>query len=147
MERSDRIYSSFAQAMKFIDESDNPIRKLFKELNSYADQNSFITILVSNIESSSSNKMLQRVINDLRKILRDDEAAMAVLLDWCAPFCDEIDSDQGMKDVYLLISKLDQKALFSCYSYLEMASKKKIEHPPVAQETYDIPAFLRRQID
>ncbi len=143
-----RAYANLAQAVANPDELDNPLAALIKVLAGSDGGQGALKLVLDSVATSPSSAMLSKVMGKLVGLVHSDEAAMAVLLDWANRVIGRVSVPRRcLRPVNATMSKLAPAVLKDAVAYLDKTAAKRADPLPPAHETYDIPAFLRRQAD
>jgi Ca-activated chloride channel family protein len=146
---SGHIFVNFAQAVAHPKISDNPLKLLADLLEARKGDPTALSVLVVSLKADSNLLSLLPVFEHLESLLGDQEAAIALLLDWASKrklSCVRL-SRRSLKLLESCISPLSKVSVEATRTYLDIEANKSVEPLQMTDAIYDIPAFLRRAAD
>lgn len=140
--------SSLAKAVGSFDETNNPLRELVQFFVSANGAPDALALTVYWVRDSSSSKMLQSVLDDLRALFGSEEEALAVLLDWTIQRISAASvSRRCLRPVNEVLSRLSADSQLAARTYLDTRAAKPADPLPVLRRIFRLPGFLRRHAE
>jgi Ca-activated chloride channel family protein len=143
------IFVNLAQAVAHPKNSDNPLKRLADLLEARKGDSQALLVLAMSIKTDSNLVSLLPMVEHLESLLGDQEAAIALLLDWASKrklSCVRL-SRRSLKLLESGISPISKVSANAARAYLDSEASQPVKPLQMMDEIYDIPAFLRRAAD
>jgi hypothetical protein len=140
---------NLAQAVAHPKNSDNPLKRLADLLEARKGDSQALLVLAMSIKTDSNLVSLLPMVEHLESLLGDQEAAIALLLDWASKrklSCVRL-SRRSLKLLESGISPISKVSANAARAYLDSEASQPVKPLQMMDEIYDIPAFLRRAAD